>query len=94
MAKKIPERRCVGCGVSFPKSQLIRVVRTPEGTVELDATGKKNGRGAYLCRSVKCFRAARRKDRLRTNLEISIPEEILDKIEKEIAESEKPEAGE
>lgn len=87
MVKKVPERRCVGCQGSFPKSTLIRVVRTPAGTIELDATGKKNGRGAYLCRSVKCFRAARKKNRFKTNLDCEIPEEILDRIEREISES-------
>ena len=89
MAKKIPERRCVGCYESFPKNQLIRVVRTPEGNIALDLTGKKNGRGAYLCRSVKCFKAARKKDRLKANLDAAVPDEVLDRIEAEIAESEK-----
>ena len=67
MEKKIPERRCVGCGESFPKRDLLRVVRTPEGNVTLDATGKANGRGAYVCRRSECFRTARKKRRSKEN---------------------------
>ena len=87
--KKVPERRCVGCGESFPKSSLIRVVRTPEGDVVLDVTGRKNGRGAYVCRSAECFRAARRKKRFSTNLSVEIPEEVYDRLEEEISSCEK-----
>lgn len=87
--KKIPERRCLGCGESFPKSSLIRVVRTPESTVELDTTGRRNGRGAYLCPKSKCFKIARKKKRFSQNLEVDVPEEILNKIEKQIEELER-----
>ena len=87
--KKVPERRCVGCGESFPKSTLIRVVRTPEEDVVLDVTGKKNGRGAYICKKAECFRTARKKNRFSTNLSVAIPEEILDRLEAEIASCEK-----
>ena len=87
--KKVPLRRCVGCGESFPKNELIRVVRTPEGDVKLDLTGKANGRGAYLCRSAACFRAARKKNRLSSNLSAEIPETVLDRLEREIAAAEK-----
>ena len=90
--KKVPERRCVGCGISFPKSALIRIVRTPEGDVVLDATGKKNGRGAYICKSAECFRTARKKKRFSASLSSEIPEEILNGLESEIASYEK-EAG-
>ncbi len=90
--KKIPERRCVGCGESFPKSALIRVVRTPEGEIVLDATGKKNGRGAYVCRKSECFRTARKKKRFSSNLSAEIPEDVLDRLEREIAECEAQEA--
>ena len=92
MEKKIPERRCVGCGESFPKRDLIRVVRTPEGTVTLDATGKQNGRGVYVCRRSECFKNARKKRRFASNLGVEIPEEVLDGIEAQIASFEK-EAG-
>lgn len=89
MEKKIPERRCVGCGESFPKRDLLRVVRTPEGNVTLDATGKANGRGAYVCRRSECFRTARKKRRLSSNLGVEIPEEVLDELEARIARFEK-----
>ncbi|MBQ2468586.1 MAG: YlxR family protein [Clostridia bacterium] len=88
-AKKAPERRCVGCGESFPKSSLIGIVRTPEGEVVLDVTGRKNGRGAYICKSAECFRTARKKNRFSTNLSAEIPEEIFDRLEREIAACEK-----
>ncbi len=89
MEKRIPERRCVGCGGSFPKRDLMRVVRTPEGTVTLDATGKANGRGAYVCRRSECFRTARKKRRFASNLGAEIPEEVLDRLEVQIASFEK-----
>ena len=54
--KKIPLRRCVGCGEMFPKKDLIRVIKTPDDEVVVDMTGKKNGRGAYICNNVECFR--------------------------------------
>jgi len=82
--KKIPERRCVGCGDSFPKNTLIRVVRTPEGNVVLDATGRLNGRGAYICKKSECFRLARRKRRFSSNLDTEIPEDLLDRLEAEV----------
>ena len=54
--KKIPQRKCLGCMQSFPKKELIRVVRTPEGEVEIDLTGKKSGRGAYICKNEACLK--------------------------------------
>ena len=93
MDKKIPMRRCVGCGESFPKKSLVRVVRTPEGEITLDDTGKLNGRGAYLCRRSECFRTARKKRRLASNLGIGIPEELLDALEERIAAWEKEDAA-
>lgn len=86
--RKIPERRCLGCNTSYPKSELIRVVRTPEGEIELDLTGRKNGRGAYICKKAECFRSARKKNRFSVNLNVEIPAEILDGIERQIAECE------
>ena len=65
MPKKIPLRQCLGCREMKPKRELIRVVRSPEGELSLDFKGKAPGRGAYLCRDVKCLRAARRARRLR-----------------------------
>ena len=91
--RKIPERRCLGCGVSYPKRDLIRVVRTPEGRIELDVTGKKNGRGAYICKNAECFKKARKKDRLKTSLGAAPSEEILDRIQKDIASVEASKAS-
>ena len=82
--KKIPERRCVGCGESFPKKELLRVVRAPDGSVSLDATGKKSGRGAYLCHNVKCLKKARKAKRLEHNLECEIPDDIYAVLESEL----------
>ena len=90
--KKIPLRRCTGCGESFPKKELMRVVRTPEGSVVLDFTGKANGRGAYVCKKTECFKKARKANRFRTNLECEIPEEVLVALEEEIELFEKEEA--
>ncbi len=88
--RKIPERRCSGCGASFPKRELLRVVREPDGTVSLDFTGKKSGRGAYVCKKLACFKKARKANRFSSSLEISIPEDLLNALEEEIrlAESE------
>lgn len=84
--RKIPERRCVGCGETKEKKQLIRVVRTPEGDVVLDATGKKSGRGAYICHSLSCFKKARKSKRLETGLNVQIPEEIYERLENELSQ--------
>lgn len=83
--KKTPERRCVGCGESKDKRELIRVVRTPEGDVCLDATGKKSGRGAYICHSLSCFKKARKSKRIEASLNVQIPEEIYEKLENELS---------
>ena len=81
--RKIPTRRCTGCGESFPKKDLIRVVRSPEGEVSLDFTGKKSGRGAYVCKSALCFRKARKANRFKTNLECEIPDEVYASLEEQ-----------
>ena len=84
--KKTPERRCVGCGISFPKKSLIRVVRKPEGDIVLDGIGKTAGRGAYLCRSVECLKKARKGKKLERSLSAVIPEEIYDALEAELVQ--------
>ena len=84
MAKKIPSRQCVGCRESRIKRDLIRVIRTPEGRVALDETGRMNGRGAYLCRRVECLRKARRSKGLERSLKVTIPDEIYDRLEEEL----------
>lgn len=80
----MPERRCVGCGEHKPKVELIRVVRTPEGEAVLDLTGKKSGRGAYICKNPKCLNKARKSRRIETSLEISIPDDVYLKMEEEL----------
>ena len=82
--KKIPQRRCVGCQGTFDKRDLIRVVRSPEGEISIDFTGKKSGRGAYLCKKEACFKKARKSGVLRRALECEISEEIYAQLEKEI----------
>ena len=77
-------RQCLGCNEHKPKVELMRVVRTPEGETVLDFTGKKSGRGAYVCKSLSCLRKARKSKRLEKNLECSISEEVYDRMESEI----------
>lgn len=85
--RKQPERRCLGCMQSFPKKELIRMVRTPEGNVELDFVGKKSGRGAYLCKNSACFKKARKAGRFEKNLECDIPDTVFDRLEVELSET-------
>ncbi len=82
--KKQPERRCSGCGEHFPKKELIRVVRTPEGNIELDLIGKKSGRGVYVCKRSECFKKARKARRFESALECVIPEEVYERLIEEI----------
>lgn len=82
--KKQPERLCMGCNEKRPKKELIRIVRTPEGTIELDFTGKKSGRGAYLCHDAHCLKKIRKSGRLARMLESPIPEEVWDSLEEEL----------
>ena len=82
--KKIPERKCVGCNERKAKNELVRVLRTPEGEICVDRTGKKSGRGAYLCKSEACFRKAKKSGILKRSLECEISEEIYGELEKEI----------
>ena len=85
--RKQPERRCLGCMQSFPKKELIRLVRTPQGSVELDFTGKKSGRGAYICKNTACFKKACKAGRFQRNLECEIPEEVYNRLEVELSET-------
>ena len=86
--KKIPLRQCVGCCERKAKGELLRVVRTPEGNIELDFTGRKNGRGVYVCHSAKCFNKARKSGKLASHLECVIPDEVLEALEAKIASKE------
>lgn len=83
--KKIPERQCLGCNEHKPKKELLRVVRTPDGEILLDFTGKKSGRGAYICRDVSCLKKARRSKRIDRALDVSVPEAVYDRMESELS---------
>jgi len=83
--KKTPMRMCVGCRESKDKRQLIRVVRGPEGDVSLDPTGKKAGRGAYVCRNTDCLTRAIRRRQLERQLEVSLTPEVQEALQKELA---------
>lgn len=83
--RKIPERQCMGCNEKKPKPDLLRVVRAPDGSVSLDFTGKKSGRGAYICRDVNCLRKAVKTRRLSRSLECEIPDEVFAAMEEELS---------
>ena len=83
MAKKIPMRQCVGCGEMKSKKEMMRVLKTPEEEIVLDVTVKKNGRGAYLCKSGECLLKARKNKGLERSFKMSIPNEVYDNLEKE-----------
>ncbi|SFG56536.1 hypothetical protein SAMN04487761_12714 [Lachnospiraceae bacterium C7] len=85
--KKIPFRRCVGCGEMKEKTELIRVIKTPEDEIIIDSTGKKNGRGAYICNTKECFSKARASKGLEKSLKTAIPAETYDSLEKEITDN-------
>ena len=82
--KKIPLRMCTGCMEMKPKKELIRVVKTPEGEVSVDLTGKKSGRGAYVCKNAECLEKAFKAKRLSRNLDVVIDEEIYNRLREEI----------
>ena len=84
MQKKIPQRQCMGCRERKAKRELIRVVRTPEGAVNLDFGGKMNGRGAYICPDPECLKKVRKSKALDRSLEVTIPEEVYQRLEKEM----------
>lgn len=83
--KKIPLRKCTGCNEMKPKKELIRVLKTPEDEIVLDKTGKKNGRGAYLCNSIECLKKAAKTKGLERSLQIKIPDGIYESLEKELS---------
>ena len=87
MQKKTPMRQCMGCRERREKRQLIRVVRKTDGTVSLDFGGKVPGRGAYLCPNPDCLKKAIRSKALERSLEIAIPQEVYDRLEKEMEAS-------
>ena len=82
--RKVPMRKCTGCGEMKSKREMLRVLRTTEDEIILDATGRKNGRGAYLCRSADCFQKAVKSRGLERSLKTMIPAEVYESLEKEI----------
>lgn len=84
MQKKIPMRQCMGCRERKPKKELVRVVRSPEGVVSVDLRGKAPGRGAYICPNPECLKKAIRSKALERNLEVEIPEELLQRLTAEL----------
>ena len=84
VTKKIPMRMCLGCNEMKPKRDLIRVVRSPEGEVSIDLTGKKSGRGAYICRSCECFEKARKARRFEKAFSCKISDVVYDTMEGEL----------
>ena len=87
-ARPQPMRKCVGCGERRTKKELIRIVRTPEGGIAADTTGRMNGRGAYICPRTACLDKAVRSRGLERSLDIRIPDEILDELRRSIGEIE------
>ena len=84
--KKIPLRQCIGCGEMKSKKEMIRVIKTAEDQILLDATGRKNGRGAYLCPSMECFKKAVKGRGLERSFKMAIPREVYETLEKEMEE--------
>ena len=80
MQKKIPMRKCVGCMEMKEKKEMIRVIKSPEGEVKIDFTGKANGRGAYLCRSEECLNKAFKNKGLERSLKMKVPENVYDSL--------------
>lgn len=88
MAKKVPLRQCIGCGEMRDKREMMRVLRAADGTICLDVTGKKNGRGAYICRQGECLRKARKNKGLERSFKMSIPGEVYETLDREFKELE------
>ncbi len=84
MEKKVPLRKCLGCDEMIGKKGLLRIVRNKEGEISLDLTGKKSGRGAYICKDAECFALAKKKRSLERSLKCRIPDEVYEQLEQEI----------
>jgi predicted RNA-binding protein YlxR (DUF448 family) len=84
MPRKLPQRTCLGCQTVRPKREMIRIIRTPSGAVEVDPTGKKSGRGAYVCPNLECVERLRKGKRLERVLEVLLPPSIYDEIRNQI----------
>lgn len=88
MQKKIPMRLCIGCGQNQPKKNMIRVVKSPEQEISLDLTGKKSGRGAYLCKNPSCLAQAMKQHRLERSFSCKISQEVYERMQHVLSESE------
>ncbi len=88
MNRKVPTRKCIGCGELKEKRNLVRIVRTKEGEITVDATGKKNGRGAYICKSTECLKKAVKTKGLDRSFKTAIPASVYELLEKEMEELE------
>ena len=86
--KKVPLRQCTGCREMKNKKEMLRVIKTQDDEITIDITGKKNGRGAYICNSHECFEKAKKTKALERSLKISIPDHIYEELEKELKELE------
>lgn len=84
VTKKVPVRRCVGCNEGKPKKELVRIVRSAEGEISVDVTGKKSGRGAYICPSRDCLAKAQKARRLERAFSCAIPPEIYERLAAEV----------
>ena len=86
--KKLPLRMCTGCGEHKQKRELVRVVKSPQGEISLDLSGRKPGRGAYICPSLECLKKARKAKRLERTFECEIPDTVFNAMEKELSNGE------
>ncbi len=86
--KKVPLRMCTGCGEMYDKRTLVRVVKSPEGEISLDLTGKKPGRGAYVCKKAECLKLARKKKAFERAFSVKIDDAVYDTMEEEIKRAE------
>ena len=87
MSKKVPLRQCVGCGQMKSKKEMMRVIKTAEGDIVLDVTGRKNGRGAYLCKQEECLKMAMKNKGLERSFKVQIPKEVYETLEEEMKTS-------
>ena len=85
MAKKIPQRMCLGCQERKNKRELIRIVRSPEGEISIDPTGKKSGRGSYICNVLACLNKVIKSKRLERSIEVAISDEVYEKLKEQLS---------
>ncbi len=85
MPKKVPQRTCMGCQAKKEKRELVRIVRSPEGEISVDMTGKKPGRGAYICPNLECLNKVVKSKRLERSLETAISQEIYEMLKEQLS---------